>query len=411
MSVSQVGKNPVAVCTPGDGPGVVYNRDAANPVFWGLTASQATAGDASILDAGAGIAVDGSAPVYVASLGPVVAVDFIPGGSNRSSQNINITGGVIQATITNSSIDAVVSGNVGITGTAAVNITGQSLSLDVSAQTVKVNGVAGTFPAGSNASLVSVSNQAITNATPYNTPIIDMLNYTAFNLWGYAYCTSQGTAGAPLTAQVIIQWWADALATQLLDFATGQVWLANGNGAGGNFFIKGPCHARYVTVTIADQSTVAGITLGQFQLYGTGRTLTENIWHQVPPYGHMTAGVTMIGGQTPEDETMPGALVNYALPASATQWYPLALCNRRAFIQFETSVALAANACLCAAYSLENGEVVAGSGGPFNIWNPGNGAGVPVSAEIDLPTYPCYMVFHSTATASQVYLTATTRGS
>lgn len=385
LTTKVVGANPVLLYGAQGGatiPMQVRNTDATRIVWVGNVSNVQADGSNSIpLNPGDSVSFDGSSSIYAISPAGAMIVAVTPGGLSYAPGTVDITGPVT------------ISGPVTVTGN------------------LNVTGVGGTFPIGGSASVLNVSGQAIGAGGAFLSAALDMLNYTAFNITGYAYCTTQGTPGAPLTTQVNFAWYADAGLTQLLESIAGQVWVANANGGFGRFYISGPCHGRYLAVNIINGSGTVAMTLGNLQVYGTGRTINDNRWSQIPPYGNITSGVTIIGQQGPEDPSMPAALVNFSLAAGATQWYPLVLSNRIAFFQLSLSAPLGNNPVLNTAFDLQNGQVVAGATGLYEVWNPGNAAAA-ITTRIDLPYYPTYMVFHnSSAGAINIGLTAITNGS
>lgn len=409
MPIQQVSTQPVRIANVGE-TGVIVNRSATTPVFWGLTASECQSADASILGALDAISTDGSAEIYIASLSsPGIPIDFMQGGVNRAVQNIN-------ATVTNATINVAgsvsISGtpNVTISGTAAVDITGQSVSLDVSAATVNVDGVGGLFPVGSNTLLQNMGSQTVGANNFVLSNIFDMLNYTAFNVSGYVYCTSQSSLNAPLTATVQFTWYADVGLTQAVEVISGVTWVGNSNSALFPFSIQGPCHARYLQIKVLNLGNV-NATLNNMFIYGTGRNLANTIWHQNAPYGFMNSGLTMFGSGGFESANMPAALLNASLPANSTMWYPLCLINKSASIRLNTSVLMNQDPVIAIASGLTvNGGLHAGLNAVFGIWNPGNVATNDQATTLELPPQPCYLVLNSTSTAATVSLVASTKG-
>lgn len=193
MPITQIGKKPVRIAEL-NSTGIIYNRDSANPVFWGIDQNACTSADASILDPGAGIAADGSHEIWLVALVDAVAIDYIDGATVRSPTILN----------------ANVVGSVNISGTPNVNILGQSTSLDVSAATVNVDGVAGAFPPGKLASIFqntlgSVSATANSSTALTGSPF-DVSNYLSIILRMSQASNNSTATGAAICSMWLVQW-------------------------------------------------------------------------------------------------------------------------------------------------------------------------------------------------------------
>ena len=78
MPTYQVGTQPVQVYSAGDIPGVIYNRSITIPVNWGISANDATSGNASILDPNATIGLNGDADIWVVCTSGSALIDVMP---------------------------------------------------------------------------------------------------------------------------------------------------------------------------------------------------------------------------------------------------------------------------------------------------------------------------------------------
>lgn len=417
-----MGTNVTIAATPPAAP-IVYG-DSDNPQA-GLILNQSTTNtlyignDTSVdpndplhntpVPPGQYVPFDGTENIYgIAATGQTIPVSVMLGISGAPfNQNIEITGPttvVISGTV---QVDVANTPNVNVANTPTVNVGTVTGSVDIAsvAGNVNVAGVAGTFPIGGNASLGSNTNVVIAALTTGTENIGDCSGYTAFNLNVSPWCTSQGSVGAPLTLLVELRWFADAAFTQQVDDEGGWIWVTSSAPTVQTAYIKGPMQGRYLQLAFTNVSAAASLTLN-YQIYGTGRTLTKSYWYQPPPgVGQIASGITVLGAALPEvvnDDNLC-LMSNVSVPASQTFWQPLAMkspCTSSWY--FQTSAVLSNAWALNVAAGLNNGAVVAGTGGQTAIWSPGNTAGTGFETQLVLPRAPSYFVVHSTATVPSI---------
>lgn len=425
MPLKQVGQTPVDVyrAPAYNQPArtvVIHNADTANLVYYDREIGTIDSKSTFIEPLGTEV-FDGTDDVWMSTLNSSVDVTVqvkigsrsYAGGQIAIQGNVNatVTGNVV---VTNTPA-VTISGtpNVTLTGTNDVTIAGQVSALDVSAATVNVDGVAGIFPLGSNAVTGTIlGNTSIAASTTATTGIMDMLNYTSFDITGGIYCLSQSSAGAPLTAEITLIWTLDAAGNSVVATSTGQIWVANAQVKTTNVTINGPCHARYLQVIVNNISSNTAMVTGPggWSVFGTGRVLPDLNWYQIPPYGSISSGITSFTASGAESPDLPAALINVTLPATSTMWYPLCLVNKTVSLRLQTSVLLNKDPVIAVADNLVNGGLVSGPNALYTIWNPGNVATNDMTTTLELPPQPCYLVVNSTSTPAGISLVATTRG-
>jgi len=381
---------------PGSGqqmPVLIANLDTTRTAYVGYTQPLALGAINAIpLAPNQAFAFDGSRSIYAAQAAGGAGVLVIPGATQYFSGNVNVTGGTV----------TISGGSVTISGTPNINIAGQTASLDVSAATVNISPQAGSiFPIGSIAQLISIGSQTIAaNGNSYMTPVQDVRAYTSFALELTAHCGAQANVGAPLTSQILMQWWADAGATILLYNERWYGWLGNAIGVATPVMFSGPMFGPYMTVTVFNPTgTTQTITIDSGHLWGTGRTLTAITARQIPPTA-MFAGVNqfLAGGTFGDDNILWEGPVN--IVANGTNWQPLPLHAGNVQVRFAMgSVALANNFVVCDGSSQNNGNLVPGTGCPGIIWDTSGAASSPsVIVNLVAPRGPLFWIAHATAT-------------
>lgn len=385
------------------------NLDPANTITINGTSSVTVGGNGIALQPGASIQLPTSSPWFAVAPLNTSPLLVAPGAANYTSSTV-ITGAVTIPGTVNVTGAVSITGTVPVTigGTVAVSITGAN-TIQVTGN-VNVVGAGGTFPAGGSTLLDSGTAVAVAAGGATTINVGDMSTYTAYNLSMTAYCTTQGTAGAPLTLQVLFKWYADAAYTQQVDSETGHMWVNNAN-PGQTLYVKGPTQGRYLQLQFYNPLGTTACDVNYF-FYGTGRPLqgSSKWWQKAPLGGAMTAGINMMLGAgtspaTGVDDNVLAEINTVAVAASTTVWQPLPVKSPcLSNWEFQTLVALQNNFALNIGTNLINGGLVAGAGGA--VWNPGNTAATPYSGQFSLPRAPMYFVIHTTATATTIVLNA-----
>jgi hypothetical protein len=342
-------------------------------------------------------------PIYgVCNSGEPLTVAVLPGAEAffTPQMDATITGPV---EISSGSVNAT------IVGTPEVDLSGPVTFTNT---TIDVVGSGGLFPVGGSSALVS-GFAAVPVSTSLPVQVGDCSSYTAFNLLAAAYCTSQSTAGAPLTCLVELQWFADSGYTIQIDDDAGWIWVTNSSTVNlTNAYVKGPMQGRYLQIVITNPSSTEPLVCN-YSFYGTGRSLTVSEWWQPAPVGgSMNSGVTMMLGTgiSPTDGSSDDILAATgatAVAASVTVWQPLPLKSPcLSSWNFVASVALSSFFALNMAAKLVNGQVSAGSPQPTTLWVPGNTAATNYTTQLALPHAPTFFVIHTTATPATVSVVA-----
>ena len=337
-------------------------------------------------------AFDGSRSIYGAAAAGTSPCLVIPGATQYFSGNVNITGGTV----------TISGGSVTISGTPNINIAGQTASLDVSAATVTISPNAGSlFPIGGIAQLNSMGAQTVpANGGSFATPVIDVTSYTSFALEVTAHCGLQSNVSAPLTSQILLQWFADLAGTILLYSERWYGWLGSSTGVATPVMFSGPMFGPFMKITVINApGTTQAFSIDSGHLWGTGRTLNKIDARQIPPTS-MFAGINILlaGGSFGDDNILFEG--NVSLIANGTNWQPLPLHAGPVSIRFAMgSVALANNFIVADGADAVNGSVIAGTGCPGIIWDTSAAASAPsVLVNLTAPRAPLFFVAHATAT-------------
>lgn len=371
MGTTQVGNNPILIAAKGK-TGIIYNRDNVNSVLWGLTASEANRADASILDPATGIVTDGSADVYAVSANNLatVLVDFIEGGQTRVP-------GILTATIASGTI-TVANASIAIT---AFN---------------------GFIPSGLTQQISQSGAQTITAGSQYVTPAsgtTDVSMYNSIDVSCTASCSTQGSAGAPLTAQLAFTFYDDAAGTIPVGQETWTFWLANSGAGASPVFGSVVPRGHYMKVTVANTlPSTQSVQLANLVLFGSARTIPRSDLRQDPPTA-ITSGITLIqpGLLSVPSFGMLATAQSQSIPLNSTQWQPLGLMSGTAYMTFFQSAAMTHPPSWFAALNLTN---PIGFSAPAIAANPNTAGTGSVSTPVALPRAPTYIICQTTAGAA-----------
>lgn len=464
MTIS--GNPPAALIISGDEQnpvvGVLVNNSATNILYIGNDSSVSPTDplNNSPVPPGQYVSFDGTVSIYgIAAAGQTVPVSVLLGvTAPPTSPNVVITGtptvdisGNVPVTVTGTpTVDIGNSPAVTISGTPTVSITntptvdiGNTPSVTISgtptvdvgtvtgsidiasvAGNVDVLGVGGYISSGQYNQLVNdTATHAIGAASNYTTPVQNLTSYVSYALAVEAYNTGMGTAGSPLTARVVLNFYADSGATLLLYRETYWMWLASSaaNAATIPLKLSGPAYGGYMTVEIDNVTNTGTINACSIQLYGTGRPLARPTAHQATPLGAgiSSSGITLmpavdwtsLGGAPSllqgDDNIMALETNDTVFPISTTYWLPFPLHCGKVSVNYAVGAALAHAFVLCSAANLLSGGIVAGTSSQGMLWSVGTAV---LSAQINdlaVGNAPLYAVISSSTTLPNPSLSIT----
>lgn len=305
-------------------PITVINTDGTNTIWVGNQSNimPAASGTMPLLP-GSAITFDGSVSVYaVAQPGIMVIAAITPGGASYSPGTITITGPVT----------ATISGPIAVSSIAApvsiASIAG-SVAIGSVAGNVDIVPTNGYIPTGLQALVTSIAagtNIPANNAI--NSGIQSVATYNSFNLAVAVATTSQSTAGAAISCQVQLTWYADLAGTMPLATETFWIW-ATGAGASLPAYISGPMQGPYMNVQLTNPGGTAQ-TATLTNLFGNPQTAAATRAYQAAPASsQLSLPVSphyVASGATSGTDGILCSLINEtAMAASTIYWLPMPL--------------------------------------------------------------------------------------
>lgn len=395
--------------SPTPNPIQVINLDTVNTATLGFQSNINPGSSTAIpLGPGASMSFDGTQVVYGCA-SHSLSLLLVPGGTAYSPGTMNITGDVI----------ATVTGDVEVTNTPAVTISGTPTvsipgtvdistpsPINVSAATVDIAAAAGYIPSGAVAQLLAITTQqTIALGGTYTTPIVSVGNvYTSYDLSYSAWCGSQATAGAALTLDCTITWYADAAGTIPLYWEDWYSWLGqNVITQAQPVFASGPMHGNYMSLTFTNYGGTS-IFLNPIYVWGTSRDIAYGDWRQEVPTMSPGSGITTLPLTSQGSSNVLCAL-GFSCSASTTYFLPLPLYSGSIWVRFQTTEPMATNLILVtAADSVISGGIQAGVQANNVLWNPTDTnsgtqtAGHEYSALLISPRSPSFIVCSTKST-------------
>lgn len=338
----------------------------------------------------ASMSFDGSVSIYAIATGGNALLSVVPGGVAYSPGSLAIAG------------------NVNATISGSVNISGQSVPIDVSAATVTIvpNGN-GYINPGQTLNLVtdtSVHTQG--PGTTYQIPFVDVRKYTSVSLYFQAYASAQNTVGSALTAQVQLSWYDDAAGLYPVYVETVSMYIGNGSGKVQALQGTMPCHGGYLIASVTNNGTAGNIVFPVLILNGSYRTPVYSSWRQSTPSTALTA--FLCNGVTVSNLNVPPYNYNNSLgmlpgptPGTGLRMYLLPLYSGPVYLQYSIiTAALTQTPTIVDLAYTTSGNLSGGTGQSGWIWTGPNTAGQSVQQMIELPRSPCALVVNPAATSS-----------
>lgn len=272
--------------------------------------------------------------------------------------------------------------------------------------------------------LGNVGVTAIPAATTFPlVSLIDVSQFTSFEISLYVYNISQSTVGAALTCPVQLLWYDDLVSGIPVYQEEWDIWVANNSGGGivpplGTAFGYGPMHGRYMTITVTEPGGVNAINLLFGNVYGGQRSFPKSNFQQSPPImsnnGISYGNPTMVNSATAFNNILVEC--NNSSPGLAgTFWIANGLFAGNAWWRFQPPSAgiLAHDVCLSAAdpSTVQSGSMSAGVSTPGVIYDASGSSGSTPSETqvmVVLPRCPTYTVFQfsSLGSISQILIGA-----
>jgi len=385
-------------------PITVINTDGTNTIWIGNQSNIMPGVGAMPLLPGSAISFDGSVSVYaVAQPGIMVIAAITPGGASYSPGTIVISGPVT----------ATISGPIAVSSIAApvsiASIAG-SVAIASVAGNVDITPTSGYVPSGLQAAITSITaGTTIASGATATSPVESVAAYNSFNLGIACSTANQATAGAAISAQVQLNWYADAAGTLLLQQETFWIWCT-GAGAALPALISGPMAGPYMTITVTNPGNQV-MTVSSSNLFGNPQTIASVRAYQNAPASSQLALPTSphyvaSGATSGTDGILTSLIDETAMVASTIYWLPCPLQIGPVDVSVQFNGAAGAGMTimptLCYLKGLTNGNVsvLAGNLGQIVWAPPGNTLATQYAAQnLFQPRCPLFWVIEPGTTA------------
>lgn len=281
--------------------------------------------------------------------------------------------------------------------------------VDVSAATVTITPAAGYIAPGLTANLITETAKTVAAGSTYSPSKVDVSAYTSVDISLTAYCASQGTASAPLTVALRLDWYDDSGLTYLVGQEKWWAWLSSSSATAQALTGPVPCRGRYLNVVLENNAYGSyapseAVTVDSLVVYGSNRTVAAaGLVQRVP--SSITTGVTRMTTdyQASGSEIHAGiwaGLAKLSLTAGTTYWQPLPVMAGPAQALWQSSKGLTNVLNLLDGRFMVNGTI--GQGG--RLWNPASVDGTDYAAALAMPRGPCYAWLATGTVAPEVSL-------
>ena len=376
----------------GDGPTLVQNLDPNNTLYIGDSNGVAWNDPTTVSPLGPDgfVSVDGNADLYGVTQPPqVIKVAIIQGSIAAFLGSVNIASGSLTATI---------SGPVEIEPTA-----GQPL--DVSAATVNITPSSGSvFPPGKIGNLFTLSSPQTLTGVGVTPGIINVQDYTAIDFGVSAHCTTQGTAGAPLTAWIQAQWYDDSGGTRSVYLEDWFFWVSTTAALFSLAVGTLPVRGQYLQLRILNNpAATINATLDNFWITGTYRSIEKSKVRQGVPNSLACSGATRSSfvGNSGNLQTNNLGTLNTVTPGTGLQFYPMPLFDGPVYLLYTVNTAaLVNNPTIADMSGVISGGIVAGTSQANFIWVGPNTTAQTFQEVIIFPRSPCALIVNPAATST-----------
>jgi hypothetical protein len=404
---------PATLITDADGTSALITNTSSSVTCYIGDTNAIEAGDLTrtvALAPGGAMNVDGSAAKYgICPAGQVAPLAVILGAISFNPGTLTIQGNV----------QATVAGTVDVSG-STVDLAGGT-TIDV-AGNVDVVGSGGFFPTGNTSTIAQQGTYSgataftvAAGATHNIVSLVDVSNFSTYEISIEAYDTNQGVTGHDLTIPVTFSWYDDTNSGIPVYVEEWDIWIGNTAGSvnpgSGAAFGCGPMHGHYMTVSVSEVGGVGGYTVQFVNIYGSNRVLTRSNWRQAPPQmssSGITFGAVIAGAENYTINNILFSMSNASIANGSLLWFPCGLYSGFVWWAYQPQQALGNDICLCVADPrlLQSGGIVAGSAATAILTNDPVTAGTQTQKQLMLPRCPVYFVVRNN-TGSAASLSAT----
>lgn len=232
--------------------------------------------------------------------------------------------------------------------------------------------------------------------------LVNVSQFTSYDMNAYMFALSPGTAGAVITGQIQLQWFDSPTSAIPIFEEDWYIWAGRAAPVAGSNTLSasGPMHGTFMSVTVFIPPTAAAnATLQYINIYGSGRVVPYSDWRQngeaVDP---QIENLVIQPGGGLSFENILASVGNATLTANTVGYVPLGLYAGPVWLRYAVSAAPANDPVLACAAGVVGGQFTAGASNPGILVNVPT-ATTELEEELILPRGPCLFIIKAPAAA------------
>jgi len=260
-------------------------------------------------------------------------------------------------------------------------------------------------PLSTAGSLSGATNAASIPAGGFYTPLnmVDVSLFNSYDLDAYCYASPAGSAGAPITALIQLQWFDDLVSGVVVFEEDWWIWVGRAQlPADSTLAATGPMHGRYMTLTMTIPNATTGLIVQYMNIFGSPRTVPYSDWRQnLATIAPESSGITMQPSTAGSGfDNILAYVQGAALAAGAVIFIPIGLYAGPVYYSINYSQTPNNTLVIATVANLVSGQIVAGTGMPGILVTDAAAAGAFAFGNLILPRAPCALVLHGNATTA-----------
>lgn len=237
--------------------------------------------------------------------------------------------------------------------------------------------------------------------------------YNGYEISCYGYCTSQGTAGAPLVFLISLEWFEDPVSGIPVAAEHWYCWLDRADNTAtlidnAPIVGYGNMHGQYMSITVQTLSTCTeNAFLGFIYANGTQRSFPTSRWRQaMTSINPDSNGLTTINPTSAADgiDNVLAMVNGLTLAANESCWIPVGLYAGNTWLRFTNGAAPASTIVLVDCSRLRSGDLVPANGNNHQgaVFNLNNTADQDVQQFLMLPRGVCALLIENGSATSEI---------
>lgn len=233
--------------------------------------------------------------------------------------------------------------------------------------------------------------------------LVDVSLFNSYDIDGYAYANPAGSVGAPLMAEIQLQWFDDQLSGIPVFEEDWWIWVGRASLAGAPTLAgTGPMHGKFMSLTVSIPSATSALTVQYMNIFGSPRTVPYSDWRQnLVTIQPESSGISLLpSSQGSGFDNVLAYIYGAPLAAGAVVFIPIALYAGPVYFLINYSQTPNNQVAIVNLEGLTSGQIVAGTGAPGLLFTTGAAAAAFTFGNLILPRAPCAFVIHGNATTA-----------